>query len=329
MSDTTTLPRRRPGGAIGLGDHTVARIGYGAMALEQYAGDLPAGERLLRRAIDLGVDHIDTADFYGDSTANAIIASAVRPADGVVVVSKVGAVRDPGGPLPLRPAQRPAELRTAVEDNLRSLRRDRIDIVNLRRLDVGPGIRAEGDQLIDLDDQLAALTALRDEGLIGAIGLSAVGIGTLRRALPAGIACVQNAYGLVARQFEDMLELCTAEGIAWVPFFPLGSRFAGMPKVTEQPEVVAAAARLGVTPSQVGLAWLLRHAPNTLLIPGTGSAVHLAENVAVDEVVLDDATTAELDGIWAARFAAAGEAAPRWADRGAAVSRWAPAAARR
>jgi aryl-alcohol dehydrogenase-like predicted oxidoreductase len=298
-----------------LGGRAVARIGYGAMSLERFAADLPAGERLLRQALDLGVDHVDTADFYGDSTANEIIRRVLRPDDDVVVVSKVGARKNPGGPLPIRPAQRPDELRTAVEENLRTLGRDRIDVVNLRRLDVGPGVTATGDQAVDLDDQLAVMTAMRDDGIIGAIGLSAVGIDTLQRALPAGIVCVQNAYGLVARQFEDMLELCTAEAIAWVPFFPLGSGFPGVPKVAEQPEVQAAAARLGVTPAQVGLAWLLRHAPNTLLIPGTGSAAHLAENLAVGDIVLDEVTTGELDGIWAARFAAAGPVAPRWTDR--------------
>jgi pyridoxine 4-dehydrogenase len=297
-----------------LGGHPVARIGYGAMALERFADDLPAGERLLRQALDLGVDHVDTADFYGDSTANEIIRRVLTPGDDVVVASKVGARKNPGGPLPIRPAQQPAELRAAVEDNLRTLGRERIDVVNLRRLDVGPGVTATGDQVVDLDDQLAVMTAMRDEGIIGAIGLSAVGTDTLKRALPAGIVCVQNAYGLVARQFEDMLELCAAEGLAWVPFFPLGSGFPGVPKVAEQPEVVAAAGRLGVTPAQVGLAWLLRHAPNTLLIPGTGSAAHLVENLAVGDIELDAATTAELDGIWAARFADAGEIAPRWTE---------------
>ena len=167
-----------------------------------------------------------------------------------------------------------------MEANLVSLGIEQIPVVNLRRLDVGPGIRAEGDQVVDIDNQLAVMIALRDEGKIGAIGLSAVTIDGLRRALPAGIACVQNAYSVVGRQFEAMLELCLAEGIAWVPFFPLGGAFPGLPKVTAQPVVIDAAARMGVTPSQVGLAWLLGHAPNTLLIPGTASIGHLEENVA-------------------------------------------------
>ena len=310
MSDTSL----RPGGTYDFAGHPVARIGYGAMALERFASDAASGERLLRRAVELGVDHIDTADFYGDSVANDLIRRAIRTEDDVLVVTKVGALKNPGGPIPLRPGQKPEELRQAVEDNLRTLGRERLDIVNLRRLDVGPGIVAEGDQLVDLDDQLAELLALRDAGVIGAIGLSAVDIDTLRRALPAGIACVQNAYGIVARRFEPMLELCTAEGIAWVPFFPLGSGFPGIPKATEQPEVIAAAERLGTTPAQVGLAWLLGHASNALLIPGTSSAEHLAENVAVGAIALDASTTAELDGIWEARFAGAGEPTPQWTD---------------
>lgn len=296
------VERNRPGGVYDLADRGVARIGYGAMALERYADDPAAGERLVRQVVDRGVDHIDTADFYGDSVANQIIRRALRPEDDVVVVTKVGAVRDPGGPLPLRLAQRPAELRAAVEDNLRTLGRERLDVVNLRRADVGPGIIATGEQVVDLDDQLAEMSAMREEGLIGAIGLSAVGIDVLRRALPAGIVCVQNAYSLVARAHEDMLGLCAEQGVAWVPFFPLGSGFPGIPKVSEQPEVVSVASRLGATPAQVGLAWLLHHADNVLLIPGTASAEHVAENVAAGDVVLDDAAFTELDGLWSARF---------------------------
>lgn len=310
MSDTSL----RPGGTYDVAGHPVARIGYGAMALERFASDAASGERLLRRAVELGVDHIDTADFYGDSVANDLIRRAIGPEDDVLVVTKVGALKNPGGPIPLRPGQKPEELRQAVQDNLRTLGRERLDVVNLRRLDVGPGIVAEGDQLVDLDDQLAELLALRDAGVIGAIGLSAVDIDTLRRALPAGIVCVQNAYGIVARRFEPMLELCIAEGIAWAPFFPLGSGFPGIPKATEQPEVIAAAERLGATPAQIGLAWLLGHAPNALLIPGTSSAEHLAENVAVGAIALDASTTTELDGIWEARFAGIGEPTPQWTD---------------
>jgi len=195
------------------------------------------------------------------------------------------------------PAQRPEQLRASVEDNLRSLGVDRLPVVNLRRLDTGPGLRPEGDQVVDLDDQLAVMTALRAEGKIGAIGLSSVTFDGLRRALPAGIACVQNAYSLVSRDDEDMLALCVAEGIAWVPFFPLGGAFPGLPKVSEEPAVHAAAAALGATAEQIGLAWLLHHAPNVLLIPGTSDAAHLAANLAVRGIDLDAATLRALDAV--------------------------------
>ncbi|MFD7090930.1 aldo/keto reductase [Streptomyces sp. NPDC059896] len=287
----------RPGGSGRLAGRSVSRVGYGAMQLERLRGDRGAAIALLRRAVELGVDHIDTAQFYGDGLVNGLIREAVRPEDGVLVVSKVGADPNPGGPLPLRPAQRPQELRASVEDNLTSLGVDRIPAVNLRRLDAGPGLRAEGDQAVDLDDQLAVMVAMRDEGKIGSIGLSSVTLDGLRRAIPAGITCVQNAYSLVTRDDEDMLELCVAEGIAWVPYFPLGGAFPGIPKVTDEPAVRAAAQSLGSTPSQVGLAWLLRHSPNTLLIPGTADTGHLEANVASAGITFDDATLAALDAV--------------------------------
>uniref|UniRef100_A0AAU2VR50 Aldo/keto reductase n=1 Tax=Streptomyces sp. NBC_00008 TaxID=2903610 RepID=A0AAU2VR50_9ACTN len=287
----------RAGGAGPLGDLTVSRIGYGAMQLERLSDDRDAAIALLRRVVELGVDHIDTAQFYGNGFVNGLIRDALRPEDGVVVVSKVGADPDPGGPFPMRAAQRPEQLRASVEDNLTSLGLDRIPVVNLRRLDTQPGLRAEGDQVVDLDDQLAEMTALRDEGKIGAIGLSAVTLDGVRRALPAGIVCVQNLYSLVTRDDEEMLRLCTEEQIAWVPFFPLGGAFPGVPKVTEEPAVTALAETLGRTPAQVGLAWLLHHAPNTLLIPGTADAGHLESNVATGTVGLDDAAMAALDAV--------------------------------
>lgn len=276
---------------------TVSRIGYGALQLERLHDRRGEAVALLRRAVELGADHVDTAEFYGFGFANDVIREALRPEDEVLVVTKVGADPDPDGPLPLRLAQRPEQLRASVEDNLRGLGVDRLPVVNLRRLDTGPGLRPEGDQVVDLDDQLATMTALRDEGKIGAIGLSSVTLGGLRRALPAGVVCVQNAYSLASRDDEDMLELCVAEGIAWVPFFPLGGAFPGLPKVTEEPAVQTAAAALGVTPSQIGLAWLLHHAPNVLLIPGTADAAHLEANMAVSEITLDAATLATLDAI--------------------------------
>ena len=293
--DHTATGAPRPGGPGLLAGHTVSRVGFGAMQLERLHAEHDAAIALLRRAVELGIDHIDTAQFYGNGLANGLITEALSPADGVIVVTKVGADPDPTGPQPLRPAQRPEQLRASVEDNLKSLGTDQLTVVNLRRLDDGPGLRAEGDQVVDLDDQLAVMMAMRDEGKIGAIGLSGVNLDTLRRALPAGIVCVQNAYSLVARDNEDMLDLCVAQGIAWVPFFPLGSAFPNWPKVTDQPTVRAAAEALGATPSQVGLAWLLQHAPNVLLIPGTASVEHLESNVAAGQITLDDATLATLD----------------------------------
>ncbi|HWO62586.1 MAG TPA: aldo/keto reductase, partial [Umezawaea sp.] len=279
-------------------DRTVSRVGFGAMQLERLRADRGAAITLLRHAVELGVDHVDTAQFYGDGFANELIRDAIRPEDDVVVVSKVGADPNPGGAIPLRLAQRPEELRASVEDNLKSLGLDRIPVVNLRRLDSGPTrLRAEGDQLVDLDDQLAVMTALRDEGKIGAIGLSSVTLDGLRRALPARIACVQNAYSLVERGDEDMLRLCADERIAWVPYFPLGSAFPDRPKVTDEPAVVAAAASLGCSPSQVGLAWLLHHAPNVHLIAGTANTEHLRANVAAGALVLDEETLAALDAV--------------------------------
>jgi pyridoxine 4-dehydrogenase len=276
---------------------TVRRVGYGAMQLERLHDRRDEAVALLRRAIELGVNHVDTAEFYGFGFVNTVIRETVRAEDGVLVVTKVGADPDPGGPLPLRLAQRPEQLRASVENNLRNLGADRLDVVNLRRLDTGPGLRPEGDQVVDLDDQLAVMTALRDEGKIGAIGLSSVSLDVLRRALPAGIACVQNAYSLVSRDDEDLLQLCLAEDIAWVPYFPLGGTFPGLPKVTDEPSVRAVAETLGVTPAQVGLAWLLHHAPNVLLIPGTANAPHLEANVAVSRIAFDAATLATLDAV--------------------------------
>jgi pyridoxine 4-dehydrogenase len=270
-----------------LGDHKVRRVGYGAMQLAE--GTPPAREdaiAVLRRAVELGVDHIDTAEFYGDGLANDLIRAALWPyPDDLALVSKVGAARAGR----LVPAQRPEELRAGVEANLRRLGTERLAVVNLRRLDAPPGIVAAGDQKVDIDSQLAELVALRAEGKIDGIGLSGVGMAEFRRALPAGVACVQNLYNLLDRTAEPLLAECAAHGVAWVPFFPLGSAIPEAPRVAEHPAVAAAAADLGVTPAQVGLAWLLAHDPGTLLIPGTRSLEHLAENVASADVVVDAA----------------------------------------
>ena len=279
-----------------LAGHAVARIGFGAMQLaERGALGAPPREQavaVLRQAVELGVNHIDTAHFYGDGVANQLIREGLAPyADDLVLVSKVGAEHAAAG---LVPAQQPEQLRASVEANLLSLDVERLPVVNLRRLDERPGLVATGDQLVDLDAQLAELTALRDEGKIAAIGLSNVSVEQLHHAIPAGIACVQNLYNLLDRSAEPLLAACREHGLAFVPFFPLGSAFPGAAKVTEQAAVIAAAAALGHTPAQVGLAWLLAHDPSILLIPGTSSLAHLAENVGAADIHLDQATMTAL-----------------------------------
>lgn len=285
----------RPGGEARLGDRSVARIGYGAMQLERLRQDRSAGVALLRRAIELGIDHIDTAQFYGNGLSNELIREALTSSDDIAIVSKVGAAPDPGGPFPMRAAQRPDELRAEVEANLRTLGVDQLTVVNLRRMDSGMTIPMPEDQVVDIDDQLAEMIAMRDEGLIGGIGLSNTTTDGLSQALSAGIDCVQNSYSLIARGDDDMLDLCTTEGIAWVPFFPLGSGFEGMPKVTDEDAVARIAAELDVTGSQIGLAWLLHRAPNVLLIPGTASAEHLEANAAAGDIVLSEEQMRALD----------------------------------
>jgi pyridoxine 4-dehydrogenase len=287
-----------PGGIGSIGTHAVARVGYGAMQLFEASFDDAVA--VLRRAVELGVNHIDTASFYGPGEVNRRIHAALAPySEDLVIVSKVGARYTGEEPVPLAAAQRPAELRAAVEDDLRQLGLERIPVVNLRRMDLGPGVGAEGDQIVDLDDQLAEMTALRDEGKIGAIGVSSVPLEVVRRALPARIACVQNAYSLLDRAQEETLDLCESEGIAWVPYFPLGSAFPGFPKVTDNAVVAEIAGELGVTGSQVGLAWLLAHAPTTLLIPGTRSIAHLQENIGAGGVALDTRALERLNAVTA------------------------------
>jgi aryl-alcohol dehydrogenase-like predicted oxidoreductase len=268
------------------------------MQLERHLADPESGIAVLRRAIELGIDHIDTAHFYADGFVNSLVRAVMGDAD-LLIATKVGAVPDPIGPRPLKPAQKPAELRAGVEENLRSLGVDSIPLVNLRRMEIGPGLAAGGDQNVDVDDQLAEMISMRDEGKIGGIGLSAVATDTVRHALPAGIACVQNPYNLLDRRFEDLLNLCTDNGIAWVPFFPLGSAFEAFPNVTDNLVVQQVAADAGITPSQAGLAWLLSHAENTFLIPGTGSIGHLEENTAVGSIQLSSSALEALDAVGA------------------------------
>jgi len=281
-----------PGGTAMLAGHKVARIGFGAMQLPGPGVWGPPRDRdatlsVLRRTIELGVNHIDTAQFYGDGVSNELIHAALYPyPENLALVSKVGAERDEqGGWIP---AQRPEGLRAGVEANLRSLALEQIDVVNLRVTDkFNNGTPIPAEHLASLDDQLEEMVKLRDEGKIGGIGLSNVTLEQFQQALPAGIACVQNAYSVLDRSAEPLLNLCKDHDIAWVPFFPLGSAFPGIAKVTEAREVIEIASKLEATPAQVGLAWLLAHAPNILLIPGTSSLDHLDENVATADVHLD------------------------------------------
>ena len=294
-SDTRILPA--PGGTYSVGQEEVARIGYGALQLRNLESDPARAEALLRRALELGVDHIDTAEFYGNGFANRMIGKVVSNRAGVIVVSKVGADPETNGKTPVKLAQRPEQLRATVERNLVSLGMESIPIVNLRRTDMGPGLQAEGDQIVDIDDQIAEMIAMRKEGKIGNIGLSAVSLEKVEGVLSAGIVCVQNAYSLVNRDSEQLLALCLDHHIAWVPFFPLGGAMPGLPKVTNQPAVIDLSKRLGITPSQLGLAWLLQHSPNTLLIPGTTDNAHLEENLAAGSVALGKDEVSALDSL--------------------------------
>jgi pyridoxine 4-dehydrogenase len=280
-----------------LANRTVHRIGFGAMQLPGRGVFGPPRDHdeavaVLRRAVELGVDHIDTAQYYGPDVSNRLIREALHPyPEGLALVSKVGAVRDDEGAW--LPAQRPEELRSAVEDNLRALDVEQLTAVNLRRLDpehVQPGTE------VPLEDQLAEMVALREEGKIAGVGISNATIDQVRTAVDtADVVCVQNPFSLLDRHDADVVDLCEESGIAYVPFFPLGSAFPNMPKVTEDETVRAVAERVGATPAQVGLAWLLAHRDNILLIPGTSRVAHLEDNMRVADVVLSDDDLAELD----------------------------------
>ena len=270
-----------------LGGRPVGRIGFGAM---QLAGpgvfgpprDRDAALAVLRRAVELGVDHIDTSQYYGPDVVNDLIHEALHPyADGLRLATKVGARRDAqGGWLP---AQRPEELRAGVEENLRSLQVERMDLVNLRLL---PG---DGQPEVPLAEQLGALEDLRAEGKLALVGVSNVSRGEAEEALElVDIAGVQNGYSLLDRSSEDLLELCRERDIAFVPFFPLGSAFTGGPAaLAADPVVSRVAAKHDATTSQIALAWLLHRDERILLIPGTSSVAHLEENLAAAAVALD------------------------------------------
>ena len=250
---------------------------------------------VLRRAIELGIDHIDTAQFYGPNVANELIREALHPYPAnLTLVSKVGATRDEQGGWVA--AQQPDELRRSIEENLSALGVDRLAAVNLRVFSGGdPNAPADVDPDL-FPRQLEVMAAARDEGLIDGIGLSSVSADHLRTALDhTEIVCVQNAYNLVDRTSQPLLDLCTEHATAFVPFFPLGSGFTADNPVLGHPAVVREAGRLGRTPAQVALAWTLSVAPNVLLIPGTSSVAHLEENTAVADITLDADVKAELD----------------------------------
>jgi aryl-alcohol dehydrogenase-like predicted oxidoreductase len=192
-------------------------------------GTFPLAGRPTAR--ELGITHFDTAQFYGNGLANELIRDSVGGRrDDIVIATKAGAKPVPGAQIPLTAAQKPVELRAAVEDNLRTLGTDRIDIVNLRRMDFTPGLLAEGDQIVPFDDQLAEMTALRDEGKILAVGLSHITVEQFVRALPVGIACVQNIYNMVDRSGEQLLDLCAQNGVAWFRTSPSAAGSAPFPK---------------------------------------------------------------------------------------------------
>jgi pyridoxine 4-dehydrogenase len=277
-----------------LGDKPINRIGFGAM---QLAGpgvfgpprDPDAAGAVLRRAVELGVDHIDTAQYYGPDVVNDLIRETLHPyPENLKLVTKVGGRRDDTGAW--LPAQRPDELRAGVEDNLRCLRAERIDLVNLRLMDH----EASGDLLAE---QLGTLDDLRHEGKLDLIGISEAGVDAVRRAIDlVDVAEVQNAYSVVNRSGEEVLELCMEREIAFVPYFPLGSAFTGGPKqLAADPVIAAVAERRAVTPTQVALAWLLARYERILLIPGTSSVAHLEENLAAGDVELDASDLAELE----------------------------------
>jgi pyridoxine 4-dehydrogenase len=266
---------------------TVNRMGYGAM---QLAGpgvwgpprDPEAAVAVLREAVALGIDHIDTSDFYGPHTTNQVIRRALHPyPEGLVIVTKVGYRRGEDGSW--QPADSPEELTAAVHDNLRNLGLDTLDVVNLR----------VGSPEAAIEERLGVLAELQRQGLIRHLGLSNVTAGQVARARTiAEIVCVQNHYNLAHRADDALIDELARQGIAYVPFFPLGG-FTPL----QSAALASAAEALGATPMQVALAWLLQRSPNVLLIPGTSSVEHLRENVRAATLRLPDEILAELDTI--------------------------------
>jgi aryl-alcohol dehydrogenase-like predicted oxidoreductase len=278
-----------------LGDKPINRIGYGAMQLAGPAvmgppRDPNAARAVLRRAIELGVDHIDTAQYYGPDTVNDLIREVLHPyPENLKLVTKVGARRDESGAWPA--AQSPQELREGVEDNLRSLGVERMDLVNLRLMDEGHG------PAVPLAEQLGTLEDLRQEGKLDLIGLSNVDLERAAQALElVQVAAIQNSYSIIDRDNDPIVELCREREIAFVPFFPLGSAFtAGPAKLESDPTISNVAEKHGATTSQIALAWLLARYERILLIPGTTSIAHLEENLAAMDIALDENDLAELE----------------------------------
>jgi pyridoxine 4-dehydrogenase len=283
-----------------LGSFHVGRVGFGAMQLPGPGvlgppRDYDQAIAVLRRAIELGINHIDTAQFYGPNVSNELIHEALHPyPKDLALVSKVGARRDKDAGTWL-PAQEPDDLRADIEENLRTLDVDRLAAVNLRIHSGDPTSVGPVDRDL-FDRQLTAMIKARDEGLIAGIGLSSISLEHLQIALDrTEIATVQNAYNLVDRTSQPVLDACTEHGISFVPFFPLGSGFTTDNPVLGHPAVQREASKLGRTPAQIALAWTLSVAPNVLLIPGTSSVQHLEENTAVADIELDEETLQQLN----------------------------------
>ncbi len=280
-----------PGGTWTLGDLTVTRFGYGAMQLAGPGVMGPPADHdgalaVLREAVALGITHIDTAGAYGPRVTNQLIREALHPYPASLrLVTKVGAVRDQQGGWPV--ARQPEDLRRAVRENLDDLGLDALDVVNLRLGD------AQGPVPGSLAEPFETLVELQRQGLIRHLGVSNATAGQVAEARAiAPIVCVQNMYNLAHRQDDDLIDDLAAEGIAYVPFFPLGG-FTPL----QSTALTAVAARLDATPMSVALAWLLRRSPNILLIPGTSSVAHLRENIAGAGLPLPDEALAELDSI--------------------------------
>lgn len=287
----STLSTSLPGGTWILGDLTVTRFGYGAMQLAGPGVMGPPADHdgalaVLREVVDLGITHIDTADAYGPRVTNQLIREALHPyPESLHIVTKVGATRDQQGGWP--PARRPDELRRAVHENLENLGLEVLDLVNLR---LG---NAEGPQPESVAEAFKTLVELQQQGLIRHLGVSNATAEQVAEAQAiAPIVCVQNMYNLAYRQDDELIDRLAEEGIAYVPFFPLGG-FSPL----QSSALSAVAARLGATPMSVALAWLLQRSPNILLIPGTSSVAHLRENVTGAGLSLPDEELTELDKI--------------------------------